>query len=187
MYFAFVLVFILFAPSLALAEAEAHAGGHHAAGLSTLLWPAANFVLYAGLLLFCYLKYIRKILSERSVKVDEHLKKSAKSLSDAQTQLKELQQRIEGIAGEKEKLNTQYQHEGEKTSVSIREQAEKSAIDIKNDTERRISGELKRATSEVRQEVVKQAVFLARQRLARELTDENDERLRQEALRGFVS
>jgi F-type H+-transporting ATPase subunit b len=176
--------------ALLLLPATAIAGGgelHHEPDLSTLLFPAINFVLYLGVMAFAYFRLVRKALHQRSVGVEDSLARSAQALAQAEEELNAAKQRLAAIEQEKAELRSDFLEQGRRLQETIRVGAEKSAAEIGRDTERRIAGELKKAKAEIREEVVSLAAKLARMRLTQELSGDEDRRLREETLSALDS
>ncbi|HQH29009.1 MAG TPA: ATP synthase F0 subunit B [Oligoflexia bacterium] len=182
-------IYALFLPLLLICS-SAYASGPgagHEAGLSTLIFPAINFVLYAGVIVFAYFKCVRKMLKQRSSDVAESLARAAQTLEQAQAELDDAKRRLAVLEKEKYALSGEFREQGRLMQESIKADSQKNAERIRRDTERRIAGELKKARAEIRQEVSELAAKLARMKLAQELSPEQDRRLREETVNAVES
>lgn len=166
----------------ALVQASGGEGHGAPPSISTLLLPALNFSFYVALVLFCYWKFGRAALSNRSTQIAQQLDKSAALLAEAEDEFAQLKQRLAQIAAEKTEVIRQFEHEGQNLAQTITAHAEKSAAELKKDAQRRIMSDLSRAKAEIREEIVARATVLAKQRLLAELSAEEDSRLRQDLL-----
>lgn len=168
-------------PSVALA---AGAGGH--ATIGSLFWPAVNFTLYALLIRYGYRKVGKPLLRDRSVQLKQDMGSAAKALEEAEREYTSLKQRLELIADEKSALKKRLEGDGENIGASLITDAERAAKRKREDTERRILSEFARVRAEIQREVVYSATAAARSRLSSELSREDDQRLRQEAVRSLI-
>ncbi len=168
-------------PSVAFA-----AGGAGHASIASLFWPAVNFTLYAILLSYGYRKVARPLLRDRSVQLKQDITSAAKALDEAEREIAALQQRLELIDEEKSALRNRLQGDGDNIAASLITDAERAAKRKREDTERRILSEFARVRAEIQREVVYSATATARQRLSSELSREDDQRLRQEAVRSLI-
>ena len=184
-------VFVTSSPVYALAEAAAehHAdAGHEAhppASIASLFWPLVNFVLYSLLMVYAYRRLARPILRQRAVDLKEHLQKAKTALADADEKLDALKQRLETISCEKDELTERLMNEGKNIVQTVVVAADASVSQIKHETARRIAGETAKAEAEVRAEAILRATKMAKERIVRELSAEDDARLRDEAIRSI--
>ena len=191
---AFLLCEVI-APVAAFAASESHgahdphaAGGaraaHHAAGIDSLGWPLVNFLLYAFIFRYLYKRLGAPALLDRAASFEQHLKRAGQTLDDAEQDVVSLRRRLKGIHEEQTALRERLAGEGVLIADRLIVQAEEAAVSMKNDVARRIARELHAATSEVKQSAIVRATELAREEL-RTLSEQDDYRLRQEALKGL--
>lgn len=161
------------------AGVHAEAGhGHEAPALGSLVWPAANFLLFLLLLSYAYFKFARPQIVRREVSVRDHLVHSAETLQSSEAEFQELTRRLERIVEEKKAIAAQFEDEAKSIAAAIEAAARNSAEAIKKDLSRRVASELGRAKAEIRAEIVQRALQIARERSTRELTAERDAELR---------
>jgi F0F1-type ATP synthase membrane subunit b/b' len=172
-----LVLLLLTSPALAAGGA-----GHHAPGISTLLWPAVNFCLFCGLAVWAYGKLVRPALVERAVDVERQLNRSAELRAEAERELEAKKRRLEYLTSEKDEMVTRLEKEGEAIAREVIESAHDSVRIIAENAERRVAGELAGAKSEIRREVIERAGVIARDRVIRELSLDDDQRLRAEAV-----
>ena len=143
---------------LALAGAAAAAGGGGSGGIDAakitdFTWRTANFVVFAGILIYLLTKKVKvkdffaaraqeiaKSLEDLEAQKDE----AAKALADAEAKLAQ-------VAGERDKIIQQYKAEGELEKTKIVEKAEMVAARIKEMAAMTISQETKKAAQELKQ------------------------------------
>lgn len=166
-------------------SAFASSGGEHGAlppDISTLFLPFVNFVIYVGFLVFCYFKYVKKLIADRSVKIEEQIENCAKELANAQSKYAKTKERIIGIYKERERIIKDLEQEGHILAGAIVKAAEKAASELKTETQHRIDSELQKAKGEIRAKIVHLASNLAKEKLGLGLSSDDDYRLRKEAI-----
>lgn len=180
------------APALAAAAADhghghgdAHGADHHAAGIETLVWPAVNFALYVLLLAFLYRRFVDPALKARAASFDQQYRRAVVALEEAERELRQAQARFDGIAEEQAQIRARFDAEAVLLSKDILEAARRTAQQIEQDVSRRIESERAKVVDALRQEAVQRATTLARTRLERTLSEDDDFRLRHETLRGL--
>lgn len=171
------------APALALAV-EGH-GHHEPAQISNLLWPAVNFTIYALIIRSIFKKMVGPALLARAASFEQSFKHAAQVLEDAERELRQVQLRLKDIRKEQDALRERLSDEGSHIAGEVVAQAEQTAAGIRKDISRRIERELHVATSDVKQQVIRRATELARVELEKSLSEQDDYRLRQEAVKGL--
>lgn len=178
------------APLLAFAaeHASEHSAGEHApADISTLWWPTVNFLIFAFLMMRFYRKWGRPALLSRAATFEQHVKRAAQVLEDAERELRNAEERLQSISDEQNEIKERLAREGTQVAAQIVAQAEQSAASIRDDVSRRIERELSAATADVREMVISRATQAARKKIASTLTEEDDSRLRNDAVRGLLT
>lgn len=179
-----VWVFIFFInPNLVFAAGGAHGPS---LGVESLLWPLVNFLIYLGILIYAYNRLVKPALYERSRQVVEKINKAAAVRLTAEEELKEVEERLRTIEGEKQEIREQLLVEGRNGVKEILKNAEQSAVSMRRDSERRMASDLGQAYNEIRKQIIKQAAERARRHLEAKLSPDDDYRLRQEALRAIL-
>jgi F0F1-type ATP synthase membrane subunit b/b' len=179
---------LLSAPAMALAaENAADHGAHAPAELSSLWWTTLNFLIFAFIMGRLYKKYGRPALLSRAATFEQHVKKAAQVLDDAERELRDVEERLQAILDEQREIRERLVREGTQVAAQIVAQAEQSALAVRSDVGRRIERELSAATADVREQVIARATEVARRKLASGLSEEDDSRLRQDAVRGLFS
>ena len=193
---AFFAVGIALLPAVAFAAsgADPHAAAghgasddhaHHAATISSLGWPLVNFLIYVSLLLYMFKRFAAPALLDRAASFEQHLRRARQVLDDAEREVRQLQDRLKGIREEQDAIRSRLTHEGEQLAAHAVAQAEQTASNIEKDVSRRVARELHVASADVKQQVIRRATDLARAELASGLSDQDDHRLRQEAVKGL--
>lgn len=167
------------------ATSAEHAAHHEAAGISSLFFPAVNFAMYFGVLVWAYKKTVRPALHERSLQIESDLKQAVNILGDVNQRYEDLSDRLVNIESEQTELKKRMRQEGEKLAETLLGKAQESAEAAGEDAQRRMEGEREKAIAEIRREVVRSATKMAREKL-KALSESDDQRLRQEALRGML-
>jgi F0F1-type ATP synthase membrane subunit b/b' len=174
--------------SVAYASSSAHqaAEGHHP-GVSSLLIPLVNFVIYVGILVYAYRKKGSAMLESRSVAISAKIEQAQSLLDAAQKEYAEKRARFDALGSEIQALRSAFAKENEQMVRDILNLAEEQAAGLARDNERRVQGEMKRARAEIRCKMVRQVGEISRLKLAQALTPEVDARLRNETFIGLRS
>jgi F0F1-type ATP synthase membrane subunit b/b' len=155
-------------------------------GVGSLLWPAINFAIYFGLMVHFYNRYGRAALRARKIDFEQRFAKAAQLIDEADRELGALENRLRNAAAEQQSIRERLATEGAQIAAQVIAAAEQSAEAVKRDVARRIVRELSAANADVRQKVIAAATEVARGRLEAGLSQEDDYRLRQEAVRGLL-
>ncbi len=183
---ALLLAAVIVVPTLADVALAAGGGGDHggahAVSIGTLAYPALNFIIFVGILVFAYRKAGKAKLVELHTDVKEHLKRAAEDLGAAESVFNRAQQRLDRIEDEKRTLIAALNQEGKETAEQLLAKAEVAVENSLLDTKRRIDNEVASAESELRREVVRRATVMAREKVVGRLSGDDDARLRREAI-----
>ncbi len=159
------------------------AQGHKAEPpLSSLIFPLVNFIIFVRILVYSYFKGILPALRQRQSSVTAFLSRGAQELDKAEQELSLAKSRLASLEAEKESLNQEILEQAKRLEDAIRSGAEKTLGDIQRDTQRRIAGEFSKTQAEIRAEIAVMASQLAKQVLERDLSVEDDARLRKETM-----
>ncbi|MCC6932891.1 MAG: ATP synthase F0 subunit B [Deltaproteobacteria bacterium] len=158
------------------------AGTHGPATISSLFWPVLNAVIYVFVIIYLYRRYGRIAIKEHALKVTRHIESAARQLSEASSAFTRTKGRLDNIEVEREQVIKEYEDEGWRLAEEIKQQAVQNAQALKNAVKRQSAKELIQAQNELRQEVVAKALDLARKRFATELNNDDDRRLREQAI-----
>ena len=161
-------------------------GGHdaaHSPGISTLMWPVVNFSIFAWIMAWVYRTKVVPLLRDRRMQVEKSMQDAAGRLQLADEQLKAGRQKLDQIETLRATVIADLERDGENQSALMAENAQAAARRIGEDAVRRIAGDLRKAKEEVRREVILKAAELARFELQQSLSDDDDARMRSEAVR----
>jgi F-type H+-transporting ATPase subunit b len=148
-----------------------------AAGIADLLWPAFNLVLLLAVLIYFARKPIRSFFAGRRAQIQNELQGSADQLEEAEATYTKWQRRLIGLESEIEAIRTTSRQRAEAERERILSEAQASADRIRRDAISAIEQELRRARDELREEAAQLALELAAERLEREVTGEDRDRL----------
>lgn len=176
------LVIAPFLAEFAFAASAGHGAEHGPAGVGTLLYPALNFILFAGILVFAYRKIGKAKLIEQHTDVKEHLRRAAEDFGAAESAFNHAQGRLGAIEEEKQALIATLNQEGADLSDIVLAKAEQAVENSLLDTKRRIDNEVARTETELRHEVVRRAASSAREKVVGRLNSDDDARLRRETI-----
>jgi F-type H+-transporting ATPase subunit b len=172
----------------ALASEAAH-GGHGGVSpekIQDLIWRSVNFIVFAAILIKLAAKPAKNFFAQRSQDVAETLEDLEAKLAAAAEALKAAETRLAEVAQEREKIIQQYLAEGEMEKGKILDKANLVAERIKEMAAFTIEQETKKATQNLREEVVGLATQLATDMIKKKATKADQQGLVEEYLKKVV-
>jgi F-type H+-transporting ATPase subunit b len=172
----------------AVASEAAH-GGHGAidpAKIQELIWRTVNFVVFAAILIKLATKPLKNLFAQRSQDVATTLEDLEAKLTEATAAVKTEETRLAEVAQEREKIIQQYMAEGEMERAKILDKANLVAERIKEMAALSIQQETKKATQELREEIVGMATQMATDMIKEKATYADQQGLVEEYLKKVV-
>jgi F-type H+-transporting ATPase subunit b len=177
------------------AAAEAHGGGGaHAAGghgvtpekLQELLWRTVNFVVFAAVLIKLVSKPAKKFFGDRTQEVAATLEELEARKAAVEAAVQAAEARLEAVAQEREKVIDQFIAEGEMEKSKILDKANLAAERIKEMAAFTIQQETRKATQDLKEEVVGLATQMATDMIKEKATYADQQGLVEEYLKKVV-
>lgn len=171
-------------PIVALAEEAGHEAGeaaHHAGGIpGTVGLQAANFVIYAGLLLYFLRHPIKNFFKSRDENYKQALVKAEHAHREAEKKKREIQDRLRDLdSGANDSLE-KARAEATALKNQIQQDAKTLAERLRAETARTAQLEIERARNVLREEVLKQSMELSQKLLSDKMADNDQKRLQTE-------
>lgn len=170
-----------------IAEAWAAAGAAgepHAAPFFQIIYPLANFLIFAYLIKRFVVPAARSYVSERRERIAAAVKGSAEQRARAEGMVEEYRGRLGGLENEAAALKETLRQEGERLRARLAAEGEAHAVKIKADAGFLAEQELKSARQQLRSEMAALAQQQAGELLTRHLAPEDQRRLVEELVRG---
>jgi F-type H+-transporting ATPase subunit b len=164
----------LFAFLLAL---PAYASDQSADGLQSFVWPAVNLVILLAVLVYFARKPLQAYFDKRRSDISGELQSSADELATAESTYAKWQRRMIDLEGELDEIRATSRQRAEAERERIIGEARATAERIQRDATTAIDLELRRAREALREEAAQLAIELAGERLSREVTDADRDRL----------
>jgi len=141
-------------------------GGHPVTGIGDLLWPAANFVPFAALLVYYLRGPVREFFRTRSTRIRDALEAGQQARRAAEKLRAELEQEVRNLPALRDRLRASLrataEHEAEVLLAAGREAALRIREDAKLVGAQEVSAARQALRDEVIEEVVRQSVALLR-------------------------
>ena len=173
----------------AAAASEAAHGGHGAidpAKIQEFIWRSVNFVVFAAILIKLVAKPAKNFFAQRSQDVATTLEELEAKLAEATAAMQAAETRLSEVAQEREKIIQQYMAEGEMEKAKILDKANMVAERIKEMAALSIQQETKKATHELREEIVGMATQMATDMIKEKATYADQQGLVEEYLKKVV-
>jgi F-type H+-transporting ATPase subunit b len=159
-------------------EAE-HAAAEHSIGdmILGMGWPVANFIIFVGVLYYFFNKPLKNYLATRSSAIRKDLVEAAELRNSATAQLAAIEQKLAAIPAEIAALRTRG---GEEIKAEEQRIAAAAAADrerMLEQTRREIDLQVRLAKKEILEHAANLSVQLAAERLKKEVTPADQDRL----------
>ena len=164
-----LLIFLLALP--------AYASDQGADGLQSLLWPAVNLVILLAVLVYFARKPLAAYFDKRRSEIAGELQSSADELATAESTYAKWQRRLIDLGAELDEIRATSRQRAEAERERIIQDARATAARIQRDATAAVELELRRARETLREEASQLAIELAGERLSREVTDADRDRL----------
>ena len=155
-------------------EAEAEA---HAPGISELLFPAINFLIYAYLIKRFVFPLLRDYLRSRRQQVLTSIESAAENKQRAMAIVEDYKTRMAGLEQEIQSIQASLRAEGEREKAKLLQEAERLAVKIKEDAAFLAEQEVKVARQKIREEMAERAEHTAEELLKSQLSPADQSRL----------
>jgi len=162
---------------LILLALPASASEDSAAGMQTFIWPAVNLVILFAVLVYFARKPLRAYFDKRRSDIQGQLQAAADQLAKAETSYAKWQRRMIDLETELDEIRATSRQRAEAERERIIGDARASAERIQREATAAVALELRRAREILREEAARLAIELAGERLAREVTDADRDRL----------
>lgn len=166
------LVFVL-----VLAATPAWASGGEEGGHESLLWPAVNFALLIGALIYFARKPVQAYFADRRRAIGDELERSAELQRQAEERHARWQRKLVDLERELEEIRRLGRERAEAEREQILADARAGAERIARTARSAIDMELRRARESLREEASQLAVELASGLLRDQVTDADRDRL----------
>jgi len=172
-----VIARVAIALSGVLLALPARAADQSAGGLQNFVWPAVNLVILLAVLVYFARKPLQAYFDKRRSDISDDLQSSAAELATAESTYAKGQRRRIDLEGELDEIRATSRQRAEAERERIIGEARATAERIQRDAATAIDLELRRARESLREEAAQLAIELAGERLSREVTDADRDRL----------
>ena len=162
-------------------EHAAAEGEHHDESIGGMIlamgWPVANFIIFVGVLYYFLNQPMRDYLAGRSATIRKDLVEAAELKATAQSQLASIEQKLQALPGELSALRTRGAEEIRAEEQRIAAQAAADRDRLLEQTRREIELQVRLAKKEILEHAADLSVQLATDRIRKEATPADQERL----------
>ncbi len=165
------IIVCLFLVGVALGAEEGHGGGHEGfskAKITDFTWRSANFLVFAGVLIYLLAKKVKvkDVFAKRAQDIAQNLEDLENKKAAAAAALKAAEARLAEVAKEREAIIKQYMAEGELEKSKILDKANQVAARIKEMASLSVQQETRKAADALRTEVANMATQSLREEVA---------------------
>ena len=169
------------AASQAAGEQAQPAGEHHDESISGMIlgmgWPVANFIIFIGVLYYFLNQPIREYLTTRDSTIRKDLVEAAELRAAAAAQLENIEQKLKALPGELANLRTRGAEDIKAEEQRIAAQAAADRERLLEQTRREIELQVRLAKKEILEHAANLSVQLATERIKKEVTPADQERM----------
>ena len=165
-----------------------HGGGGHGGGwAATDTYRVMNFAVLAIALFFLLKKPVAQFLGDRIQSIKEQLAELEAKKAEAEKKLAQYEEKLATLSSESEKIINQYKQQGISLRDKILAEAASAAEKLEEQAKRTIDHEFKQARQLLEQEVLEKAIAKAEDRLKKNITDQDQNKLVDEYLTKVVT
>ncbi|MBW1721431.1 MAG: ATP synthase F0 subunit B [Deltaproteobacteria bacterium] len=158
--------------------AEGHGGGDRSADLIDLAKRILNFVLLMVILIWAVRKSgVKEFFSSRSAEIKRKLEELKREKEEAESKFRDVERRLKEFEAKKRDILEQFKAEGIAEKERIIAEAKERVKTIIEQAELTIQQEMKAAKERLKSEVVDLAAEKAREIIASELTEKDQDHL----------
>ncbi len=162
---------------VALHALPAYASDPSASSLQTFLWPALNLAILIAVLVYFARKPLQAYFEKRRSEIQGELQSAADQLATAESTYAKWQRRMIDLESELDEIRATSRQRAEAERERIIQDARATAERIRRDATAAVDLELRRARETLREEATQLAIELAGERLSREVTEADRDRL----------
>ena len=155
----------------------AYASDPSAGGLQDFIWPALNLAILIAVLVYFARKPLQAYFEKRRGEIQGELQSAADQLATAESTYAKWQRRMIELEGELDEIRATSWQRAEAERERIIQDARATAERIRRDATAAVELELRRARETLREEATQLAIELAGERLSREVTEVDRDRL----------
>jgi F-type H+-transporting ATPase subunit b len=171
-----------------VASAWAAGGGeHHTPTIGEVIFPAINFIIYAGVLYYFALPAVRRLLRARRDDVVSTMAQASAKKQQAEALVGEYRAKIAGLDQEIRSIEASFQREAAAEKEKVLRDAQVLAAKIRDDARVLADQEAKAARQMVRAEIANRAEATARELVAKNISAADQGRLAQDFIQGIGS
>jgi F-type H+-transporting ATPase subunit b len=163
------------------AAEHAEQEGHHDESIGGMIlamgWPVANFIIFVGVLYYFLNQPVREYLTTRSSTIRKDLVEAAELRAAANAQLATIEQKLQALPGELSRLRTRGAEEITAEEQRIASQAAADRDRLLEQTRREIELQVRLAKKEILEHAADLSVQLATERIRKEVTPADQDRL----------
>jgi F-type H+-transporting ATPase subunit b len=158
-----------------------HALNHESQGVPmTVGWQAINFILYIVLLVYFLKKPVVSFFTEREQKYRQALVHGERARKEAELKKREIQQRLNELEGSAEQALTDARQEADALMMQLQKDAQDTATRLREEAARTAIMSIEKAKSEIRAEILTQALDSSRKMLEEKIQEGDQKRLQTE-------
>ena len=160
--------------------ASATGAEHHIPSIGEVVWPAINFIIYAGVLYYFALPLVRSFLRSRREEIVVTIAQASAKKQQAEAFVKEYRARLAAVESEMQSIMASLREEAEKEKAKSLSDAQAMAAKIRENARFLGEREVSIAREKIREELANQAETMARGLVQRNISAADQGRLAQE-------
>jgi len=153
---------------------------HHEPSIGEIIYPAINFILYAGILYYFAVPLVRNFLRSRREDIVAMMAQAAAKKQKAEALVREYRVKLAGVDQEIQSIQSLLRQEGELEKAKLLGDAQIVAAKIREDAGFLADVEVKTARQSLIEEMARQAEAMARELVQRSISPADQRRLVQQ-------
>jgi F-type H+-transporting ATPase subunit b len=153
------------------------AAAHHEPSIGEVVYPAINFILYAGVLYYFVLPLVRNFLRSRHAEIVAAIDQAAAKKQRAEALVREYRAKLAGLEQETQAIRALLREEGEREKARLLREARTMGDKTREDARFLAEVEVKTARQDIIEEMARRAEAMARELVQRNISPTDQSRL----------
>lgn len=139
-------------------QAIAASGKHHEPSIADLTYPAINFIVLAGFLIWKLKKPMTEMFNKKSDEVKSLMTSAAEKSKAAQDRLNTLQNKMKNLDSEVAKIKSDYESDAATFTKTQASETQMTIARVKRDLENKLEGERNEMVEQINQDLLSKVI-----------------------------
>lgn len=138
-------------------------GAHHEPSIKDLMYPAINFAVLAGFLVWKLTKPMKEMFNKNASEVESLMNSAAQKNKDAEERLKTLQAKMSNLGSEVTKIQNDYESDVKTFTQTHAEETQASITRTQRDLDKKLEGEKNELVEKLNEDLLNNVIAKTKQ------------------------